>query len=64
MATLQDPADHIMSGFSRYGVLMRKLGRHRTGASCPHVNRLADVDLAVLGELIEESVGFLRTTTW
>ena len=35
---------------------MRRLGKHRTGKSCLYINRLEDVDLSVLRELIEESV--------
>lgn len=55
---------YIMSGFSRYGPLMKRLGKYKTGSSCLYINRLADVDLAVLQELIEESVEFLRRKTW
>ncbi len=55
---------YIMSGFSRYGALMKRLGKYKTGSSCLYINRLADVDQAVLRELIEESVKFLRRKTW
>ena len=59
--------DYFAAGFSprkanltRYGQVMSpeapglldRLGKHRTGTSCLYVNRLADVDLAVLEELI------------
>lgn len=53
---------YIMAGFTRYVVLMRKLGRHTTGSSCLYLRRLEDVDLAVLEELITESVKHLRRT--
>ena len=55
---------YIMSGFSRNGALMKRLGKYKTGSSCLYINRLADVDHAVLRELIEESVKFLRRKTW
>ena len=32
--------------------LREKLGKHKTGASCLYINRLADVDIAVLKEMI------------
>ncbi len=32
--------------------LLEKLGKHRTGVGCVYVNKLADVDLDVLRELI------------
>ncbi len=47
---------YIMSGFKRYDTLMKKLGTHKTGKSCLYIKRLADVDLAVLEELIQQSV--------
>lgn len=50
---------YIMSGFSRHGALLKKLGKHKTGSSCLYLNSLTDVEVAVLRELIEESVRFL-----
>ena len=32
--------------------LLEKMGKHKTGASCVYVNKLADIDLAVLEEII------------
>ena len=32
--------------------LLEKMGKHKTGASCVYVNKLADIDLDVLGEII------------
>lgn len=34
--------------------LLNKMGKHKTGASCVYVNKLADIDLAVLEEIIGE----------
>ncbi len=50
---------YIMAGFSRYDTLLRKLGKYKTGKSCLYLKRLADVDLAVLKELIQSSVKHL-----
>lgn len=36
--------------------LLSRLGRHRMGKSCLYIRRLADVDLAVLEQLISGSV--------
>jgi hypothetical protein len=47
---------YIMDGFAKYDELMAKLGKHKTGKSCLYVNKFADIDLAVLRELIEASV--------
>jgi len=51
---------YIMAGFSRYGTLMRRLGKHKTGSSCLYLKRLADVDPVVLEKLIVESVAHMR----
>lgn len=41
---------------------LARLGKHKTGKSCIYINKLADVDLLVLRELIVHSVAFLETT--
>ena len=43
---------YIIPGFANYGDLMKKLGKYKTSGSCLHINKLANVDLAVLKELI------------
>lgn len=43
---------YIMPGYADFGDILARLGKHRTGVSCLYVNKLADIDLAVLGELI------------
>ena len=45
-----------MPGFSDYGDLLGKLGKFRTGKSCLYVNKLDDVDLELLEQLVRESV--------
>ena len=50
---------YIMPGFARYEALMDKLGKHRTGKSCLYINRLDDVDLSVLEELVTRSVEYM-----
>ena len=47
---------YIMPGFDEYEGLMKKLGKYKTGKSCLYLNKLEDVDLAVLKTLIEKSV--------
>ncbi|CAN7268837.1 DUF1801 domain-containing protein [Devosia sp. LjRoot3] len=40
--------------------LLARLGKHRMGKACLYVKRLSDVDVGVLRELAEISVGELR----
>ena len=50
---------YIMPGFERYEALMGKLGKFKTGRSCLYINKLADVQLSVLEELIRLSVQYM-----
>lgn len=47
---------YILPGLLKYGSLMNKLGKYKTGVSCLYIKKLEDVDLNVLKELITESV--------
>ena len=51
---------YIMPGFSRYQALLDKLGKYKTGKSCLYVNKLEDIDLDILKELISISVERMR----
>lgn len=41
-------------------VHLEKLGKHRKGKGCIYVNKLEDIDLDVLEELIKESLHYLE----
>jgi hypothetical protein len=47
---------YIMGGFSKHGELMSRLGKHKTGKGCLYINKLDDVDMEVLEELVRSSV--------
>ena len=47
---------YIMSGFKAHDGLMKKLGKYKTGSSCLYINKLDDVDIDVLRELVRRSV--------
>src|SRR3990170_1661888 len=47
---------YIMSGFGEYDDLLNKLGKYKTGKACLYINKLEDVDLSVLQELVTKSV--------
>lgn len=55
----QNLAVYIMPGFSQYDDLMARLGKYKTGKSCLYLNRLSDIDMDVLGELIRHSVNYM-----
>ena len=49
-----------MGGFPRHQSLMDRLGKYRTGKSCLYIKRLADIDSAVLEDLVRESLQHMR----
>lgn len=57
----RDLTVYVMAGFQGKEKLLARLGRHKTSAGgCLYLKRLADVDLAVLEELVRDSVARLR----
>ena len=56
----QNISIYIMPGFKKFGALMKKLGKYKTGKSCLYVKRLDDVDPKVLSRLIKGSVQEMR----
>jgi hypothetical protein len=47
---------YIMLGFADYSDLLKKLGKHKiSGGSCLYINKLSDVDMGVLEQLIKKS---------
>ena len=51
---------YIIPGFSRYGGIMEKLGKYKTGKSCLYLNKLDDIELRQLRELIARSINYMR----
>ena len=43
---------YIMSYLEKHKDLLKKLGKHKTGKGCLYINKLDDVDMNVLKELI------------
>ena len=53
---------YIMSGFEEYDALLGRLGKFKTGKSCLYINKLADVDIPTLRELVARSVAYMIET--
>ena len=47
---------YIMSGLERYGELLARLGKHKTGKACLYIKRLDDVDLPTLKKVIARAL--------
>ena len=55
-----DISVYLQDGFDERADLLARLGRHKLGKVCLYLRRLADVDMAVLADLIGQSVAEMR----
>lgn len=44
---------NLVLDLKQHAALLKKLGKHKSGVGCLYVNKLADVDLKVLKEIIK-----------
>ena len=51
---------YLMTGFEKYKEILNNLGKFKTGKSCLYINKLKDVDIPSLRELILESFTHLQ----
>jgi hypothetical protein len=47
---------YLVMNISQHAEALKKLGKHKTGAGCLYINKLADIDLKVLKKMIDASV--------
>ena len=43
---------YIMPGYQDFDKYLAKLGKHKTGKSCLYINKLSDVDMTILRQII------------
>lgn len=46
---------YLNYGFEEYEDLLAKLGKHKLGKACLYINKVEDVDLDILKQLVEKS---------
>jgi hypothetical protein len=51
---------YTLAGSAGEDELLKKLGKHKRGKGCLYINKLADVDLGVLEQLVRESHAFMQ----
>lgn len=47
---------YISVGIKEHAAALEKLGKHKTGVGCLYINKLADVNLDILNEMIVTSL--------
>jgi len=53
---------YFATGDAKREELLQKFGKHTTGKACVYINKVADINIDVLKELINQSVKFLQET--
>ncbi|WP_010195196.1 DUF1801 domain-containing protein [Bacillus sp. m3-13] len=51
---------YFATGDSKREELLQKFGKYTTGKACVYINKVADIDVEVLKDLIRQSVTFLQ----
>ena len=46
---------YFAEGFDRYGDQLAKLGKYKTSVSCLYINKLADIDIVILKDMVKQS---------
>ncbi|WP_423604706.1 DUF1801 domain-containing protein [Sphingomonas sp. MS122] len=50
---------YVLTGAAGEDERLAKLGKHKTGKSCLYINKLADVDLAVLEQMVRDALAYM-----
>ncbi|WP_099361484.1 DUF1801 domain-containing protein [Fredinandcohnia onubensis] len=51
---------YFATGDTKREELLEKFGKHTTGKACVYINKIVDIDVDVLKELITQSITFLQ----
>lgn len=51
---------YIMPGYRDLADPLARLGKHKTGKSCLYINKLSDIDLDVLAEIVLDGLDYMR----
>jgi len=52
---------YILPGYADFDALLERLGKHKLGKACLYINRLSDIDLEILEQLIRAGLADLGT---
>lgn len=57
----QNLSIYVMPGFGLVKDLLPLLGKHKTSKACLYINKLEDVDISILRQIIERSLSDMRS---
>tara|TARA_R110002126_G_scaffold201238_2_gene348825 strand:+ start:127675 stop:128109 length:435 start_codon:yes stop_codon:yes gene_type:complete len=52
---------YIMPGYRDLSEKLSRLGKHKIGKSCLYINKLSDIDLTVLEEIVRDGVTYMKS---
>lgn len=52
---------YLMDGTARYAEALAQLGKHSTSRVCVYINRLSDVQLPILEQILRESYAYVKS---
>lgn len=52
---------YLMDGTARYSELLAKLGKHTTTGYCVYINKLSDIELPILQQILQKSYDNITT---
>ena len=53
---------YFATGDTNREALLSRFGKHTSGKACVYINKIADIDVEVLRQLINQSIKFLKET--
>ena len=51
---------YIMPGYQDLSKMLDRLGKHKLGKSCLYINKLSDIDMSVLEEIVRFGLSYMR----
>ena len=54
---------YLTTDVGQYGALLERLGKYKMGKGCLYINKLSDVDMKTLEELVKASVKKMRESS-
>ncbi len=52
---------YLMDGTARHSELLARLGKHTTNRVCVHINRLSDIELPILEQIVRDSYEYVKS---
>ncbi|MBF4472098.1 DUF1801 domain-containing protein [Flavobacterium sp. HJJ] len=51
---------YLASDFEEKGILLSQFGKYKTSKACLYIQKLDDIDIMILGELVQKSISRIK----